>query len=223
MGGPGGVRAARFQRCPGGGAAAPVRGAGRAHVTGGRWPPRPINARDLGVPALPWFRRLPPPRGSGRASPALARSGWRPGPAMALSGRRDAPEPPDFGILKRLARDQLVYLLEQVRGRPGRGSRRGAGGGGREGPGAGSRGCWPMPPCPQLPGTKDLFIEADLMSPLDRIANVSILKVPGCAGAAPLPAQPAPAGCCCHARPVPAGARRGQAVQGAEPAGARSQ
>ncbi|NWV15303.1 VP33B protein, partial [Ptilonorhynchus violaceus] len=28
----------------------------------------------------------------------------------------------------------------------------------------------------QLPGKKDLFIEADLMSPLDRIANVSILK-----------------------------------------------
>ncbi|NXK56964.1 VP33B protein, partial [Chauna torquata] len=28
----------------------------------------------------------------------------------------------------------------------------------------------------QLPGRKDLFIEADLMSPLDRIANVSILK-----------------------------------------------
>ncbi|XP_062357498.1 vacuolar protein sorting-associated protein 33B isoform X6 [Cinclus cinclus] len=59
---------------------------------------------------------------------------------MALAGRHDAPEPPDFGILKRLARDQLVYLLEQ------------------------------------LPGKKDLFIEADLMSPLDRIANVSILK-----------------------------------------------
>ncbi|KAM6058407.1 vacuolar protein sorting-associated protein 33B isoform 2-T2 [Chlamydotis macqueenii] len=59
---------------------------------------------------------------------------------MAFAGRRDAPEPPDFGILKRLARDQLIYLLEQ------------------------------------LPGRKDLFIEADLMSPLDRIANVSILK-----------------------------------------------
>ncbi|NXF00958.1 VP33B protein, partial [Smithornis capensis] len=59
---------------------------------------------------------------------------------MAFAGRRDAPEPPDFGILKRLARDQLIYLLEQ------------------------------------LPGKKDLFIEADLMSPLDRIANVSILK-----------------------------------------------
>ncbi|NXY17399.1 VP33B protein, partial [Atrichornis clamosus] len=59
---------------------------------------------------------------------------------MAFAGRRDVPEPPDFGILKRLARDQLVYLLEQ------------------------------------LPGKKDLFIEADLMSPLDRIANVSILK-----------------------------------------------
>eukprot|EP00061_Rhincodon_typus_P015047 g42504.t1 len=28
----------------------------------------------------------------------------------------------------------------------------------------------------KLPGKKDLFIEADLMSPLDRIANVSILK-----------------------------------------------
>ncbi|XP_038623346.1 vacuolar protein sorting-associated protein 33B [Tachyglossus aculeatus] len=54
--------------------------------------------------------------------------------------RPDAPELPDFAILKRLARDQLIYLLEQ------------------------------------LPGKKDLFIEADLMSPLDRIANVSILK-----------------------------------------------
>ncbi|XP_057278717.1 vacuolar protein sorting-associated protein 33B, partial [Pezoporus wallicus] len=59
---------------------------------------------------------------------------------MASAGRRDAPEAPDFGILKRLARDQLIYLLEQ------------------------------------LPGKKDLFIEADLMSPLDRVANVSILK-----------------------------------------------
>ncbi|KAK2524443.1 Vps33b [Columba guinea] len=59
---------------------------------------------------------------------------------MAVAGRRDAPEPPDFGILKRLARDQLIYLLEQ------------------------------------LPGKKDLFIEPDLMSPLDRIASVSILK-----------------------------------------------
>ncbi|XP_028561906.1 vacuolar protein sorting-associated protein 33B isoform X1 [Podarcis muralis] len=59
---------------------------------------------------------------------------------MASPGHRDAPELPDFSLLKRLARDQLVYLLEQ------------------------------------LPGKKDLFIEADLMSPLDRIANVSILK-----------------------------------------------
>ncbi|KAM6409822.1 vacuolar protein sorting-associated protein 33B isoform 2-T2 [Rhynochetos jubatus] len=59
---------------------------------------------------------------------------------MAFAGRRDVPEPPDFGILKRLARDQLIHLLEQ------------------------------------LPGRKDLFIEPDLMSPLDRIANVSILK-----------------------------------------------
>ncbi|XP_029430340.1 vacuolar protein sorting-associated protein 33B isoform X2 [Rhinatrema bivittatum] len=59
---------------------------------------------------------------------------------MAFSDRRDAPELPDFALLKRLARDQLIYLLEQ------------------------------------LPGKKDLFIEPDLMSPLDRIANVSILK-----------------------------------------------
>ncbi|XP_018618888.2 vacuolar protein sorting-associated protein 33B isoform X2 [Scleropages formosus] len=59
---------------------------------------------------------------------------------MAHSARRDAPELPDFSLLKRLARDQLIYLLEQ------------------------------------LPGKKDLFIEADLMSPLDRIANVTMLK-----------------------------------------------
>uniref|UniRef100_A0A3Q2XL74 Vacuolar protein sorting-associated protein 33B n=1 Tax=Hippocampus comes TaxID=109280 RepID=A0A3Q2XL74_HIPCM len=59
---------------------------------------------------------------------------------MASSARKDSPELPDFSLLKRLARDQLVYLLEQ------------------------------------LPGKKDLFIEADLMSPLDRIANVAILK-----------------------------------------------
>nr|XP_046251888.1 vacuolar protein sorting-associated protein 33B [Scatophagus argus]XP_046251899.1 vacuolar protein sorting-associated protein 33B [Scatophagus argus] len=59
---------------------------------------------------------------------------------MAHSARKDSPELPDFSLLKRLARDQLIYLLEQ------------------------------------LPGKKDLFIEADLMSPLDRIANVSTLK-----------------------------------------------
>ncbi|KAF3686214.1 Vacuolar protein sorting-associated protein 33B [Channa argus] len=59
---------------------------------------------------------------------------------MAHGARRDSPELPDFSLLKRLAKDQLVYLLEQ------------------------------------LPGKKDLFIEADLMSPLDRIANVSTLK-----------------------------------------------
>ncbi|KAM9318269.1 vacuolar protein sorting-associated protein 33B isoform 1-T4 [Pholidichthys leucotaenia] len=57
-----------------------------------------------------------------------------------MAQRRDSPELPDFFLLKRLARDQLIYLLEQ------------------------------------LPGKKDLFIEADLMSPLDRIANVSTLK-----------------------------------------------
>ncbi|XP_061886515.1 vacuolar protein sorting-associated protein 33B [Entelurus aequoreus] len=59
---------------------------------------------------------------------------------MAYSASKDSPELPDFSLLKRLARDQLIYLLEQ------------------------------------LPGKKDLFIEADLMSPLDRISNVSILK-----------------------------------------------
>uniref|UniRef100_A0A4W3HZ19 VPS33B late endosome and lysosome associated n=1 Tax=Callorhinchus milii TaxID=7868 RepID=A0A4W3HZ19_CALMI len=58
-----------------------------------------------------------------------------------MAERWDAPDLPDFSILKRLAKDQLVYILEQ------------------------------------LPGKKDLFIEADLMSPLDRIANVSILKI----------------------------------------------
>ncbi|KAF5906575.1 vacuolar protein sorting-associated protein 33B, partial [Clarias magur] len=59
---------------------------------------------------------------------------------MAQTGRKDAPELPDFALLKRLAKDQLIYLLEQ------------------------------------LPGRKDLFIDADLMSPLDRIANVTTLK-----------------------------------------------
>lgn len=54
--------------------------------------------------------------------------------------RRDAPQLPDFSILKQLARDQLIFLLEQ------------------------------------LPGKKDLFIDVDLMTPLDRIAGVSILK-----------------------------------------------
>ncbi|KAM8972766.1 vacuolar protein sorting-associated protein 33B [Pelodytes ibericus] len=54
--------------------------------------------------------------------------------------RQDVPDLPDFTILKRLARDQLIYILEQ------------------------------------LPGRKDLLIEPDLMSLLDRIANVSILK-----------------------------------------------
>uniref|UniRef100_A0A8D3DVE4 VPS33B late endosome and lysosome associated n=1 Tax=Scophthalmus maximus TaxID=52904 RepID=A0A8D3DVE4_SCOMX len=32
---------------------------------------------------------------------------------MAHSARRDSPELPDFSLLKRLARDQLIYLLEQ--------------------------------------------------------------------------------------------------------------
>lgn len=34
--------------------------------------------------------------------------------SMAHSARRDSPELPDFSLLKRLARDQLIYLLEQV-------------------------------------------------------------------------------------------------------------
>ncbi|XP_062845979.1 vacuolar protein sorting-associated protein 33B [Trichomycterus rosablanca] len=59
---------------------------------------------------------------------------------MAFTDRRDSPELPDFSLLKRLAKDQLIYILEQ------------------------------------LPGRKDLFIDADLMSPLDRIANVTTLK-----------------------------------------------
>lgn len=33
---------------------------------------------------------------------------------MAFPHRLDAPELPDFSMLKRLARDQLIYLLEQV-------------------------------------------------------------------------------------------------------------
>ncbi|XP_066557647.1 vacuolar protein sorting-associated protein 33B isoform X2 [Amia ocellicauda] len=79
-------------------------------------------------------------RKKGSSSRDSCESLWLPSALMALSSRRDAPEPPDFSLLKRLARDQLIYLLEQ------------------------------------LPGKKDLFIEADLMSPLDRIANVSTLK-----------------------------------------------
>ncbi|XP_028298073.1 vacuolar protein sorting-associated protein 33B-like [Gouania willdenowi] len=59
---------------------------------------------------------------------------------MAFSSRTDSPKLPDFSMLKRLVKDHLVYLLEQ------------------------------------LPGKKDLFIDADLMSPLDRIANVTTLK-----------------------------------------------
>lgn len=35
---------------------------------------------------------------------------------MAQTERRDAPELPDFSLLKRLARDQLIFLLEQVSG-----------------------------------------------------------------------------------------------------------
>lgn len=41
-------------------------------------------------------------------------SGLRRVSSMAHSARRDSPELPDFAILKRLARDQLIYLLEQV-------------------------------------------------------------------------------------------------------------
>lgn len=40
---------------------------------------------------------------------------------MAFPHRPDAPELPDFSMLKRLARDQLIYLLEQVGARRVRG------------------------------------------------------------------------------------------------------
>uniref|UniRef100_A0A669PHD8 VPS33B late endosome and lysosome associated n=1 Tax=Phasianus colchicus TaxID=9054 RepID=A0A669PHD8_PHACC len=96
----------------------------RGHVT--------VGASGAPIPVVPV--------GSGGTAASRRRSGPHDGSAMASTARRDAPEPPDFGILKRLARDQLIYLLEQ------------------------------------LPGRKDLFIEPDLMSPLDRIANVSVLK-----------------------------------------------
>lgn len=36
-------------------------------------------------------------------------------PRMAHSARKDSPELPDFSMLKRLAKDQLIYLLEQVK------------------------------------------------------------------------------------------------------------
>lgn len=87
---------------------------------------------------------------------------------MAHTGRKDAPELPDFALLKRLAKDQLIYLLEQVVLCIQSAALR----------------CWTV--CKmwllsllthQLPGKKDLFIDADLMSPLDRIANVTTLKV----------------------------------------------
>lgn len=38
-------------------------------------------------------------------------------PSMAHSARKDSPELPDFSMLKRLAKDQLIYLLEQVKSR----------------------------------------------------------------------------------------------------------
>lgn len=55
---------------------------------------------------------------SGRSHQRLAGAA-----AMAFPHRPDAPELPDFSMLKRLARDQLIYLLEQVcvpPARPGR-------------------------------------------------------------------------------------------------------
>ncbi|XP_064932995.1 vacuolar protein sorting-associated protein 33B isoform X2 [Columba livia] len=154
VGGAGGGRSARDELPAGGGAAAAVRGARPGPVTG-TGAPRPRRFRVVRAGrgsaankrAQNGASRVSCCHGAGhfrRELPAgpRPRSGV-PGPrrpAMAVAGRRDAPEPPDFGILKRLARDQLIYLLEQ------------------------------------LPGKKDLFIEPDLMSPLDRIASVSILK-----------------------------------------------
>ncbi|XP_055571153.1 vacuolar protein sorting-associated protein 33B isoform X1 [Falco cherrug] len=149
MGGAGGGRSPRDEPAAGDGAAAALRGARPGPVTAGAG--KGGRAAAANKRAQSWLSRLPvllrrralPPRGSAGAAAAFGGSGGRAAhrrPAMAFAGRRDVPEPPDFGILKRLARDQLIYLLEQ------------------------------------LPGKKDLFIEADLMSPLDRIANVSILK-----------------------------------------------
>lgn len=79
------------------------------------------SSASLGCHGTARFRRVR--RRRVPAAPRLRSGvpGAEPVPAMALAGRRDAPEPPDFGILKRLARDQLVYLLEQVRGPPGAG------------------------------------------------------------------------------------------------------
>lgn len=57
------------------------------------------------------------------------------------------------------------------------------------------------------------------MSPLDRIANVSVLKVSRGQGSGPgVPAPPADS-----SMPRPAAARGGQAVQGGEPAGPQHQ
>lgn len=105
-------------------------------------------------------------------------------------------------------------------GGAGEGWERPRGSGRGWGPGCGVCRRRPTPPDrPQLPGRKDLFIEPDLMSPLDRIANVSVLKVPRGLGSGPgVPALPADS-----PAPRPAAARGGQAVQGGEPAGPQHQ
>lgn len=89
---------------------------------------------------------------------------------MAHTGRKDAPELPDFALLKRLAKDQLIYLLEQVQGSVHSECSSQVTAGVEL---CGKRDHFVF----QLPGRKDLFIDADLMSPLDRIANVTTLKV----------------------------------------------
>lgn len=135
----GGGRSARDKLGAGGRAAAALRGArpgpgaaGARHrdrdrrggpgTAGGAR--RPINVRIIERPASCVAMALGA-SGAGSAAgfrrgtaAAFGRSGLGAAPrrpAMAFAGRRDVPEPPDFGILKRLARDQLIYLLEQVR------------------------------------------------------------------------------------------------------------
>lgn len=72
--------------------------------------PRPSGAPPCAYPGLlPTFSEW---RASSFFHPAAPVPG-----AMAFPHRPDAPELPDFSMLKRLARDQLIYLLEQVSAR----------------------------------------------------------------------------------------------------------
>lgn len=73
--------------------------------------PSPEGSHPLRLPrAAAGLRRAEgDPLRAPRAAPVTA--------AMAFPNRPDAPELPDFSMLKRLARDQLIYLLEQVSAR----------------------------------------------------------------------------------------------------------